>query len=100
MNKISREIQKCKYKAFGKVKSKIRKNNNNPIDELVEKKDEMIRDSTSNNVEKIYEIEVKIAKKIHEEQNKLLEKDVRDLKNMKNIKGNISSNLPSEGQNC
>ena len=93
MMAITREVEKCKYKAFGKVKSKPNVKKDESINELINKKMELgkIENKTDKNADDINAIEEEIVKKIHNKQCKQLEKEISEIKEIKSKKGVAAS---------
>ena len=90
MNKISRELEKCKHKSFGKVKVKNKFRENKELKELIKKRKEicMKRNEDENDKEsKLKSISEEINEKILEEQNEMIGRDIKNLQNLKNEKG-------------
>ena len=42
MNHITRELDKCKYKAFGNVKTKVKRDNPNVVENLMKRRMDVI----------------------------------------------------------
>ena len=90
MNQISREMVKCKYRAFGKVQTRKRKMENASIVDLMKKKDEVGADLPGKPLVN-EDIDEEIACKVREQQCKILEKEINELKNIRENKGNTAA---------
>ena len=86
MNSINREMNRIKYKSFGKVKFKAQHANNRNLDKLQKE-----NRSIMNNPKKIEEINLEIAEEIEKVRKDNLEKELDHIKDLKNKKGKIAA---------
>ena len=89
MKKIDQVVDKCKFKAFGKVKVKTTPLINKDVDDLFKKKSNLIQqgDDSTGRDEKLKDLDKTIAEKLLKKQREKLETEIAKLKDMKDKKG-------------
>ena len=91
MKKIHNEMEKAKYKAFGKVKVHSKPKSNECLEELNNEKIEVIEKNPMNKDELIEELDSKITAELLSKQRERFEKEIKSLKEIKATKGKAAS---------
>ena len=90
MSKIDKELERIKYKTFGKAKEQIKSKGNKELEALQEEKKNLFR-MKEMNVEfpedKIKDIDGKIAENLLKKQRETFERELDDLRKMKCSRG-------------
>ena len=92
MKKVNKELDKCKFQAFGKVSVKQSPVVDKETDSLFKKKSQLLeKEESAERDSKVKELENEIACKLVSKQRKNLEKEISAIKEMKNKKGRAAA---------
>ena len=92
MNQIAKELEKCKYKSFGKVKKKGKNEERSTVRNLLNRKIELFSENKENKKEdEIKDIEKEIIDNLRKEEASKLEKEKMDLYKLKASKGTAAA---------
>ena len=89
--KMNSELVKIKFASFGKIKNKKEKETSNKINEIRNKKENLLAEGKSENVEdKIIQLDSELLEALKEEQKYKVEKELLKLETVKSTKGNAA----------
>ena len=92
MKKVDKELEKCKFQAFGKVSVRKTPLVDKHIDSLFQKKSKLLENEESTERDsKVKELENEIASKLVGKQRENLEKEIAALKDVRNKKGKAAA---------
>ena len=91
MKVIDAELNKAKFKAFGKVKIRNKPKGNKELENLQKKKNDIIMQNASNAEEELGKVDQKLTENLLIEQRKNFDKEIKALKDLKFKKGKSAS---------
>ena len=91
-NKLNNELNRIKFKSFGKVRFNSKNNTPKELEKLYHQKQEAAgkRHKDDEDDQVIKEIDANIVKALHQEQKKKLEIEMRALERLKHSRGNAA----------
>ena len=91
MKEIDKELEKAKFKAFDKVTVRNELKNNKEFMKLRYEREQLIKEDKKENEKQIVAIDNKMTSKILSKQREYLEKELKQLKEMRNNKGKAAA---------
>ena len=99
MKGIEKEMNNIKYKAFGKVKIKKRKEKDGKLEMLLVKKEKVLTGKASDSIRaEVEEIDEEIAHELKIRQRSEIEKELAELKRLKETKGSAAAIFSLKGK--